>query len=310
MQAGPHLSTSQPVVATAPSAAAATHEDTPKLSPAQTADVKIAYARTLEQQGAHERAMAIYVDALKLDPSRADAFGRLAVLYDQQGKSKEAADMYNKALAADPKNPDLHCNLGYSYYLRSDWTKAEASLRQALALAPNHSRAHNNLGMVLAHTGHCNEALAEFRRAGCSQADADVNLGFALTLEQRLPEAHACYEHALAADPSSAAAKKGLQELDRIMLKMKAAPKAHARADWNPVPGGATSGADRSWRFASRPASSVRSAAPAIPNRGAAQEKGQDEEHTWAGEGRLLPSDRRFAALPTARYCQGGDRRT
>jgi Flp pilus assembly protein TadD len=198
-------------------------ESTPKLTAAQKADVQIAYGRTLEKRGALEQARAVYLEALQNDPSRADACDRLAVLLDQQGKFDEARDWHDKALATQPNNPDFNCNFGYTLYLQGSTAAAEESLRRCLSLAPEHARAHNNLGLVLAHTSRRDEALAEFRRAGCSEADAQANLAYALTLERRWAEARTCYERALAADPSATFPKKGLQELNHLAAKVAAA---------------------------------------------------------------------------------------
>jgi Flp pilus assembly protein TadD len=218
----------EPLPAAAPPAMP-TAESTPKLNAAQVADVKIAYGRTLEKRGAPDQAQAMYLEALKLDSSRADACARLGVLYDQQCKFDEANSWHHKAMAAQPKNPDFHCNAGYSLYLQGTLIEAEKNLRKCLELAPDHARGHNNLGMILARTDRCEEALAEFHRAGCNEADAQTNLAYALTLERRWAEARACYERALAADPSSTAILKGLQELKDLMAKTDAAASAHDR---------------------------------------------------------------------------------
>src|SRR5207253_9547824 len=114
-------------------------------------------------------------------PSRVDAVARLAVLCDQQGDFTESARLHRQALAAEPANADGYCDYGYSLYLQRHWPEAEAALRQAVAIAPDHRRALNNLGLVLARTGMQSEALAAFRKAGCTEADAHANLAFALT---------------------------------------------------------------------------------------------------------------------------------
>ena len=191
----------------------------PKLSGAQVADVQVALGRSLEQSEEADQAAAAYTEALKHDPSRADALDRLAVLHDQQNQFAASAKLHQQALALQPKNADLHCNLGYSLYLQHDWVAAEVSLRKAIALAPEHSRAHNNLGLVLAHTGREGEALAEFRKAGCNEADAQVNLAFVLTLEKHWPEARQHYQQALATTPSSPTANEGLRQLSTLMAR-------------------------------------------------------------------------------------------
>jgi Flp pilus assembly protein TadD len=210
----PHIGT--------PPAAAANAEPTPKLTPVQTADLKIAYARTLEKKAADELAEAAYLEALKLDPTRSDAYARLAMIYDGRGQFGQSAAMYQKALVGSPKSADVHCNFGYSLYLQGNWAEAESRLREALAISPDHIRAHNNLGLVLARAGRCDEALAEFRRAGCQEEDAQINLAYALTLERRWPEARVHYERALAANPNSNAGRSGLRELDCLLLETEA----------------------------------------------------------------------------------------
>ena len=200
------------------------------LRASQAADVQVAMGRALEKRGATEQAQTVYLEALKHDPSRADACARLAVLYDRQGKFKESEEVYRKALSAMPDNADLLTNRGYSLYLQSRWEEAEAALRHALALAPDHRRAHNNLGLVLAQLGRDEDALASFRSAGCTEADAHVNLAFVFTLRRRWPEARGHYERALALEPASAPARVGLRQLDDLVAKAAAGPPARLAA--------------------------------------------------------------------------------
>lgn len=214
----------------------------PKLKGRQFADVQVAVGRSLEKQGETAQAIAAYSEALRIDPSRADACLRLAVLRDQEGKFQESLALYQKALAGTPGHPDIFCDMGYSLYLQRRLVEAEINLRQALALAPDHARAHNNLGFVLAALDRCEDALVEFRRAGCKEADAEINLAFALTLEKHWVEARHWYQKALAADASSTAARKGLQELDTVLARLdrvrraSTAGEAVAAVDRSPVP--------------------------------------------------------------------------
>ena len=198
--------------------AASTTQGSP-LKARQVADVEVAMGRSFEKQGEIAQASAAYEKALQRDPGRANACLRLAILRDQQGKFKEALPLYQKALAASPGNPDIFCDMGYSLYLQHRFEEAEINLRQALALASEHARAHNNLGLVFAHLGRYEEALVEFRRAGCTEADAQINLAFALTIEHDWQAARERYQIALAIDASSSAARKGLRELDAVVAR-------------------------------------------------------------------------------------------
>lgn len=197
-----------------------------RLGARQVADVKVALGRTLEKQGDPARALTAYQEALAQDPRRGDAALRIAVLLDQQGRFAESADYYHKAEAIQPDNADVPCNFGYSLYLQRRWPEAEVALRKALARQPHHRRAHNNLGLVLAQAGRPEEALAEFRKAGLAESDARVNLAFAQTMRREWNEARTQYELALAADPSSLAAQKGLQELTALVARAESANAA------------------------------------------------------------------------------------
>jgi Tfp pilus assembly protein PilF len=202
-----------------------------KPTPRQVADVQMALGRSLERGGDLEQASAAYREVLKHDPSRVDAYARLAAVDACQGKFDEATEFFKKALAAQPGSANLYCDMGYTLYLQGRWDEARMNLRQALALQPDHERAHNNLGLVLARTGHSNEALLEFRKAGCGPADAQNNLAFALALEGRWEEAQTHYGRALAADPSSPAARKGLREVQELVARGNSAPSAATGSD-------------------------------------------------------------------------------
>ena len=64
---------------------------------------------------------------------------------------------------------------------------------------------------MLARTIRTNEAMAAFRRSGCSEADAHSNVAFALTLENSFKEAHEHFARARALDPASELAEDGLR---------------------------------------------------------------------------------------------------
>jgi len=195
-------------------------DDSPEqLSDRQVANVKLSMARSLEQRREAEPAMSVYREAVEKDPQKALGYWRMAVLKDRQGNVKESEELYRQALKLEPKNAEIHCDFGYSLYLQRRWADSEDSLRQALALNSKLARAHNNLGLVLAQTDRRDESLAEFRKAGCKEAEARANLAFVLTLNRQWDDARAQYELALDANSDSAAAKSGLESLNTLVAK-------------------------------------------------------------------------------------------
>jgi Tfp pilus assembly protein PilF len=195
------------------------------LTGAQQADVKIALGRSLEKSGDLDRAIACYTDAAEKDPTRFDACLRLALLHERQGRLADSREWYRKAMALQPNNADIYCNLGYSCYLHGEFMKAGQALGHAIELSPDHARAHNNLGLVLGRLGKTDDALAEFAKAGCSNADAHVNLGYCLMVEGDAVSARQQYEIALQLEPNSAAAKRALQNLNTMVAHLQTSPR-------------------------------------------------------------------------------------
>jgi Tfp pilus assembly protein PilF len=196
-------------------------EAQPPLTKAQRADLKIALARSLEKTGDIDHAIVLYNEAAAGDPKRLDACLRLAALHEFQGRTKESRQWYSKALALQPGNADVYCDLGYSLYLQGDWAEATRHLEHAVQLSPDHARAHNNLGLVLARLGQGDEAMAQFKKAGCSAADAHINLAYCHLLEGKAVESRQHLEAALKLEPDSAAAKKALQDLHVFLARQQ-----------------------------------------------------------------------------------------
>jgi Tfp pilus assembly protein PilF len=240
-----------------PPGASPPEEEVPVLAPYQAADLQVVRGRSLEQQGDLAQARSAYLEALKNDPTRADACDRLAVVSCRQNNPEESGKWWQEAQKTGKASADVHCNRGYGFYLQGRWEEAEQSLRQALADDPNHGRAHNNLGLVLAHHGRGDEALSEFRKAGCNKAEAHNNLAFALTLKGDWPAARAQYEEALALDPSFVQAREGLRRVKALQTRMpRGAPDGpEGPMSSRGLPGSAHPGVAQGWRPAAVAAS-------------------------------------------------------
>lgn len=200
----------------------------PILSPQQTADMQFAVGRTAEQQQQWQAAAAAYRQVLQTAPKHPEATHRLAVLYDRQGEFEQSQEWFQKALKLKPGDPDLFCDIGYSFSLQGRLREAELNLRQAIAVAPDHYRAQNHLGVVLAQQGHAEQALAAFRRARCSPAQAHANLALVYSLHQRPDQAQQHLEQAqrLVADDHETAER--LQGLESLLAQQRPQPQPTA----------------------------------------------------------------------------------
>ena len=200
-------------------------EENRKLSEKQIADVKLSLARSLEMEGQYDAALDEYRKAIDKSPKEATPYWRMAVINDRRGNIQESDQLYRKALALDPKNADIHCDYGYSLYLQRRWAEAEEAFREALKLSPQNRRAHNNFGLLLAQTERSEEALAEFKLAGCSPDDAHVNLAFVSMMNQRWDQARDEFQRALDANPGSAVARAGSEKLAALTARANGEPR-------------------------------------------------------------------------------------
>jgi Tfp pilus assembly protein PilF len=184
------------------------------LTPEQRADIQTSVALTLEKKGKTEEAIEAYSQIIEAHDS-AVALHRLAVLSDQKGEFERSIQYYERALALDPNNADILCDIGYSFYLQRRWAESEDMLRKAISLTPKLPRAHNNLGLLLARSGRNDEALHQFRTAGCTESESRVNLAFVLLTNEEIEEARKQVELALDVDDSSEPARQLLAAMNR-----------------------------------------------------------------------------------------------
>jgi Tfp pilus assembly protein PilF len=121
-------------------------------------------------------------------------------------------------------------------------------LRHALQLNPGHARAHNNLGLVLARLGQNDEAMAEFKKGGCTSADAHINVAYCNLLAGNAQVSRQHLEIALKLEPDSAPAKKALQDFT-ILLARQQSPQTTSAVE--------SESADAGGRLADTPVTSV-----------------------------------------------------
>ena len=159
------------------------------------------------QSGDLAGAEQIYRQAVRQDPSLAEAWYMLGAVNQLQGRTDEAVADYREAIRLLPDFPEACNNLGVALHAQKRSEESVAALRRALALKPDYAEAHNNLGNALHERGELDEAVACYRRAVAfrpNYPEAYNNLGNALRNQGRLAEAMESYEQALALKPDHA----------------------------------------------------------------------------------------------------------
>jgi TolB-like protein/Tfp pilus assembly protein PilF len=123
-----------------------------------------------------KKAIALYEEAIKLDPNFARAYAGVADAYSWAGwnegvftaaeamiKEKAAAE---KAIQLDDNSAEAHASVAaYKYVYEFDWVGAEREFHRAFELNPSYAYAHDQFAFALVQQGRLDEALAQNQRA-------------------------------------------------------------------------------------------------------------------------------------------------
>jgi TolB-like protein/Tfp pilus assembly protein PilF len=122
-----------------------------------------------------DKAVPLYEQALKLEPTYAPAWAWLAYCHvrrvaqglDTNGAGfTKATSAARRAIELDPQLPEPHIVLAITHLQYDlDWKTAADELARAEALDPNNAQVQQTLGHLNVATGRMSEALAHFRRA-------------------------------------------------------------------------------------------------------------------------------------------------
>ena len=175
------------------------------------ADVHVAAARLMENQGKLPEAEAQYQKALKATPNDLHALIGLARLHDRQGQSPKAIALYQQALKAHPKNALVHNDLGLCYARQRDLPKSIASITKAVELDPKSTKYRNNLATILVEAGRPEDALKQLAAVN-SEAVAHYNVGYLLQQNGQTSLSINHYQQAIALDPNMAPAREMLAQ--------------------------------------------------------------------------------------------------
>ncbi|MEO6422883.1 MAG: DUF5672 family protein, partial [Candidatus Nitrotoga sp.] len=137
------------------------------------------------QLGHIVHANTIYGLILHEQPQNAVALQYSGVIAYQSGAHENALKLIEQAIRIQPSIPDFHNNLGLVFQAIGDHQRATECYRQAIVLNTNYVEAYNNLGLILEATGRPAEAVSYYEKAIALQPDfaqAHWNLALALLI--------------------------------------------------------------------------------------------------------------------------------
>jgi tetratricopeptide (TPR) repeat protein/peroxiredoxin len=94
-----------------------------------------------------------------------NAWNNLGILAAREGNYDAAIEYFQHALQIDPQHSIALGNLGSAYRQKRDWVQAKAMLERALAIDPNEPEANYSLGMVYAQQNDTERANEYLQRA-------------------------------------------------------------------------------------------------------------------------------------------------
>jgi Flp pilus assembly protein TadD len=156
--------------------------------------------------------------AARLNPNSPDPPYTLGILEMQRGNFEAAAGELRSALRLRPANGDGWATLGSVYKQQNKLLEASEALKKAIELMPDQPGPHITLAGILAQQGLSPDAASERKLASeltrqatnRQRATFAANAGSNLLLKGQITDAIDRYEEAVASDPTSAEAHRGL----------------------------------------------------------------------------------------------------
>lgn len=152
--------------------------------------------------GSYDKAVNVFQDALKAEPSSEDALRGLADAYSSLGNFAAAEAAYKKVIALRPNYWGAYSWLGAFYYNQARYADAANMFLKASELAPDNYHVYLVLGGVYVIEGRYEDGITALQRSINLRPSPDAynNLGYTYTLMHRYPEAIAALDQALKVD--------------------------------------------------------------------------------------------------------------
>jgi TolB-like protein/Flp pilus assembly protein TadD len=161
------------------------------------------------------KAVPLFEQAIKLDPTFAPAFAGLSLVESRiyhgfdptDGRRKKARLNADEALRLQPDLPEGHLALGFSYYYgERDYDRALAEFEIAKRGLPNESEAYFAIGAIQRRQGKWAESNANLEKAATldpKNTDVLINLCFSYMAQRDFETASKILDRVIAASPQS-----------------------------------------------------------------------------------------------------------
>jgi tetratricopeptide (TPR) repeat protein len=118
-----------------------------------------------DRLGDHDRAIAEYNEAIRLDPKCARVYPKRGVAYSKMGDFDRAIADFTAALQSDPKSAATLVDRAAAYNKKGDYDRAIADCTAALELEPQSALAYANRGFAYKGKGDLDRAIVDCTEA-------------------------------------------------------------------------------------------------------------------------------------------------
>ena len=116
-------------------------------------------------KGNHDKAIVDFSKAIRLNPEDADGFHDRGVAYEHRGEFDKAIADYTEAIRLDPKCASRYYSRGVAYGWNGKYSKAIADYTKAVRLDPKYALAYHDRGIAYEQNGKYDKAIADFTEA-------------------------------------------------------------------------------------------------------------------------------------------------
>lgn len=199
---------------------------------AGTVETLLHQAQVKSQQRDAISAVALYRQALAVDPDSADALEGLAMVFFQAGDFNSAIEKFVRLTQLQPQESRHYVNLGAIYNRLGQHQQAVEVLRKAIQRDRKCANAYYNLGIAQRKLGQQAMAISAYKeaiRAEPLMAEAYLNLANVYLESNNFPLAILNFNKALEIRPELEKARVGLSRAEDALEQTKVAKNPFGR---------------------------------------------------------------------------------
>ena len=154
----------------------------------------------------YDRAIADFDDAIRLDPQDAKPYNNRGNAWRDKREYDRAIADYNEAIRLNPQESVAYNNRGEAWRDKREYDRAIADHNEAIRLNPQYADAYNNRGIAWRNKGEYDRAIADYDEAirlDPQYASAYANRGIAWRNKREYDRAIADYSEAIRLEPNA-----------------------------------------------------------------------------------------------------------